>query len=94
MGRASHVIQCSVQKGGNSVEDSKKSKNRNKGTFVGGYLTNEQIEKIQAVEKLFDEQFGDTGRNRTRAMRFIIDSFDPAWLSKFPKDLASKSVMA
>lgn len=76
------------------MEQRPKSKTRNKGKFVGGYLTDEQIKKIEAVEKLYDEQFGDAGRNRTRAMRFIIDSFDPEWLSKFPKDLASKSVIA
>lgn len=72
----------------------KKGKSRNKGIFVGGYLTEEQIEKIAAVERLYDEQFGEPGRNRTRAIRFIIDSFNPEWLSKFPKDLASKSVTA
>lgn len=74
--------------------ENEQKKGRNKGVFVGGYLTDEQIKKIQAVEKLFDEQFGDSGRNRTRAIRFIVDSFDPAWLSKFPKDLASKSMIA
>ncbi len=69
-------------------------KNRNKGNFVGGYVEDTQLQKIEAVERLFDEQFGDAGRNRTRALRFIIDSFDPAWLSKFPKDLASRSMTA
>jgi len=76
------------------MEQTPKSKTRNKGKFVGGYLTDEQIKKIETVEKLYDEQFGDAGRNRTRAIRFIIDSFQPEWLSKFPKDLASKSVIA
>ncbi len=72
----------------------KKSKSRNKGIFVGGYLTEEQIEKIAAVEKLYDEQFGEPGRNRTKAMRYIIDCFSVEFLKSFPKDLASKSVMA
>jgi hypothetical protein len=77
--------------GGEQVTEQKQ---RHKGKFVGGYLTEEQIKKIEAVEKLYDEQFGDVGRNRTRAIRFIVDSFNPEWLSKFPKDLASKSVTA
>lgn len=71
-----------------------KAKSRNKGNFVGGYITDTHLQKIEEVEKLFDEQFGDVGRNRTRALRFIIDSFNTEWLSEFPKSLASKGMNA
>lgn len=66
------------------------NKNKHLGKFVGGYLTEDQLIKIEAVTKKYDEHFGETGRNRTRAIRFIIDSFNTEWLSEFPKSLASK----
>ena len=69
-------------------------KKYHKGNFVGGYLTDEQMKKIQAVEKLYDEQFGEPGRNRTRAIRYIIDCFEVDFLKSFPKDLTSKSMNA
>jgi len=66
-------------------------KNRNKGEYVGSFMDKEHTDKILAVEKLFDEYFGDVGRNRSRALRYIIDCFDPNNLGEFPKSQASVS---
>jgi hypothetical protein len=76
------------------MQNEQKSKSRNKGTFVGGYVETTHLEKIETVERMFDEQFGEIGRNRTRAIRYIVDCFDPAWLKNFPKNHASKSMNA
>lgn len=68
------------------MSEKKQETNRHKGDFVGTYITDkEQIAKIAEVERFFDEHFGEAGRNRSRALRYIIDCFDPAVLNHFPK---------
>lgn len=52
---------------------------------MGGYVENEHIDKISVVEREFDKYFGDVGRNRSRALRYIVECFDPQWLKDFPK---------
>ena len=69
-------------------------KPRNKGTFLGVFVENEQAEKIAAVEKVFDESFGNRGRNRSQAIRYMLDCFDLGYLNQFPKSLASASANA
>jgi len=61
---------------------------RNKGDFVGSFMEKEQVEKITEVERLFDKYFGDAGRNRSKALRYIIDQFNIAELAEFPKSQA------
>lgn len=60
-------------------------KSRHKGNYVGAYLSEEHIEKIEAVAAKYDEFFGEKGRNRSRAISYIIDCFNTAVLSDFPK---------
>jgi len=71
--------------------ESKSTKPRNKGIYVGGYVENEHIDKIAVVEQEFDRHFGEVGRNRSRALRYIVECFDPAWLKNFPKSPAPAS---
>lgn len=78
----------------NSLNGEAKQEDRHAGKFVGGYLSPDQVAKIDAVATKYDEVFGDAGRNRTRALRWILDNFDPEWLADFPKSLASKSLNA
>lgn len=66
------------------MED-KKKEDQHKGVFVGGYFHSDQLEKIVAIEKAYDKHFGEAGRNRTRALRWLIDSFRPEWIADFPK---------
>lgn len=66
----------------------KSKKIRNKGDFIGSFMEPEQIGKITEVEKLFDKYFGDVGRNRSKALRYIIDQFNMDELADFPKDQA------
>ncbi len=61
------------------------------GKFVGGYLNEEQLKKIDEMAKLMD---GDPSRNRTRALRYIIDCFNPEWGAYFPKSQPSVGVNA
>lgn len=72
----------------------KKTKPRNKGTFIGIHVDREHVEKIATVEKEFDKYFGDAGRNKSRAIRYIVECFDPAWLENFPKSLPLVSANA
>jgi hypothetical protein len=72
----------------------KSTKPRNKGTFLGVYVEDGHIDKIAAVERKFDEAFGEEGRNRSRAIRYILDCFDTDFLEHFPKSLASASATA
>jgi hypothetical protein len=77
------------------VSEKKQGKSRHKGEFVGTYIADkEQLTKIAEVERLFDEHFGDKGRNRSRALRYIIDCFDPCVLDRFPKSQAPVGVKA
>lgn len=69
-----------------------KQEDRHTGKFVGAYLAEEQVAKIAAVEQKFDQMFGEPGRNRTRAIRWILDNFNTEWLSDFPKNQASEGM--
>ena len=69
-----------------------KQEDRHTGKFVGAYLSDDQVAKIEVVEKKFDEMIGEPGRNRTRALRWILDNFDTEWLSDFPKSQASEGM--
>jgi hypothetical protein len=68
--------------------EEKRSESRHKGAFVGGYFSDEHMEKIAAVERLYDQDYGDPGRNRSRALRYIIECFNTEWLKNFPKSPA------
>lgn len=74
--------------------EEKRTKDNHKGSFVGGYFTDEHLEKISEVEKLYDEHFGEPGRNRSRALRYIVDCFRPEWLQTFPKSPAPVGMTA
>lgn len=62
-----------------------KEKSRHKGNYVGAYLSEEHLAKIEEVASKYDELFGEKGRNRSRAISYIIDCFNPAVLTDFPK---------
>ena len=62
-----------------------KQQNRHKGNYVGAYLEEDHISKIEQVANLYDEFFGEKGRNRSRALAYIIDCFNTSMLSEFPK---------
>lgn len=51
------------------------SESSHKGTFIGAYISDEELEKIKLVEKKFDSHLGDVGRNRSRAIRWMVDTF-------------------
>jgi len=59
--------------------------NRHKGVFTGVHLTDDQLLKVELIAKAFDNSFGDAGRNRGRAIRWLIDAFDESWLDNFPE---------
>lgn len=69
-------------------------KSRHKGTFIGGYFSEEQIAKIKLVEQKYNEDYGKAEGNRTRALRWILDAFDPECLVNFPKNKPSASMSA
>lgn len=64
----------------------KEKKSQHKGQFIGGYFEQDHLDKLAVVEARFDEDFGDKGRNRSRALRYILESFDLSDLKYFPKD--------
>ena len=71
------------------------AKSRNKGVYMALHLeTDDQVQKVELVEKKFDELFGNTGRNRSRAIRWLIDSVPVEAIEAFPKDQASAGMMA
>jgi len=61
-----------------------KKEDNHKGTFVGVHLSDEQVEKVEKIAQAFNDTFGDVGRNRARALRWLIDCFDESWLDSFP----------
>lgn len=61
-----------------------KKEDNHKGTFVGVHLSDEQVEKVEKIAQAFNDTFGDVGRNRARALRWLIDCFDESWLENFP----------
>lgn len=61
------------------------SQSSHKGTFIGAYVSEEHQAKIKKVEEMFDKFYGSPGSNRTRALRYIINCFDPATLDDFPR---------
>lgn len=65
------------------------SKSSHKGTFFGAYVSEEHYAKIKKVEEMFDKFYGSPGSNRTRALRYIIRSFDLALLQDFPQKAAT-----
>jgi hypothetical protein len=69
-------------------------KPRNKGTFLGVFVEDEQAEKIAAVEKVFDDSFGNRGRNRSQAIRYMLDCFDLGFLQHFPKSQSPAGMTA
>jgi len=70
------------------------SKSRHKGIFIGGYFTEEQIAKIKLVEQKYNDDYGKAEGNRTRALRWILDAFDPSCLVNFPKNQPFASTSA
>lgn len=67
------------------AQESKIGSTRNKGRHVSTYLTDERFEKISQVEEKFNELFGEAGRNKSKAIAYIIDCFDTGLLANFPK---------
>lgn len=61
-----------------------KEKDAHKGTLIGAHFSDEQIEKIEKIAQVYDRTFGDVGRNRARALRWLVDCFDESWLNNFP----------
>ena len=81
-----------------SKDKEAKSSNRHAGKFVGGYLEDKHIATIEEIEKLYDEIL-EPGRNRSRAMRYIIETFGThftvdAIRESFPKSHPSVSMNA
>ncbi len=75
-----------------------KGSNRHAGKFVGGYLDEKHIATIEEIEKLYDEIL-EPGRNRSRAMRYIIEVFGEHFTpdmirQRFPKSQPSVGVNA
>ena len=68
-------------------------KNAHKGKFIGAYVDDEHVEKVEAVEKFLDDTLGQRG-NRSHALRYILSCFDTAWLEQYPKDRASAMEVA
>jgi hypothetical protein len=73
----------------------KNTKPRNKGVYIGAYVDNSHIDKIAAVEEEFGKLIGAAaGGHRSRAIRYIVECFDPAWLKDFPKSQAPVNATA
>lgn len=67
------------------MEEEKKGEDRHKSKFVGVHLDDEHLDKLAEVAKRFDEVFGEKGRNRSKALRYILECYDLADLEYFPK---------